>query len=72
VPADFFPKSVELLRFLPEIILTVVGTLLMVLESIGGLRWARLYGNLSLAGLAGALAAAVSAYGSPARHFPEC
>jgi NADH-quinone oxidoreductase subunit N len=69
VPADFVPKSVELLRFLPEIILTVVGTLLMVLESIGGLRWSRLYGNLSLAGLAGALAAAVSANGSPGPAF---
>ena len=69
MPADFFPKSVELLRFLPEIVLTVVGTLLMVLESIGGRRWSRFYGNLSLAGLAGALAAAVSAYGSPGPAF---
>jgi len=69
VPADFFPKSVELLRFLPEIVLTIVGTLLMVLESIGGQRWGRLYGNLSLAGLAGALAAAIWAYGSPGPAF---
>ncbi len=69
MPADFFPKSVELLRFLPEIVLTVVGTLLMVLESIGGQRWSRLYGNLSLAGLAGALAAALRAYGSPGPAF---
>ena len=30
MPADFFPKSVELLRFLPEIVLTIVGTLLML------------------------------------------
>ena len=69
MPADFFPKSVELLRFLPEIVLTIVGTLLMVLESIGGQRWGRLYGNLSLAGLAGALAAAIWAYGSPGPAF---
>jgi len=69
VAADFFPKSVELLRFLPEIILAVVGTLLMVLESIRGLRWGRLYGNVSLAGLAGALASAVWAYGSPGPAF---
>ncbi len=69
MPADFFPKSVELLRFLPEIILTVMGTLLMLLESIGGLRWGRLYGNLSLLGLAGAIAAAVWAYGSPGPAF---
>jgi len=69
VPADFFPKSVELLRFLPEIVLTVVGTLLMLLESIGGQRWSRLYGNLSLAGLAGALVAALRAYGSPGPAF---
>src|SRR5712692_1077593 len=69
MPADFFPKSVELLRFLPEIILTVVGTLLMVIVPLAGQRWAAIYGHISLAGLAGALAAAVSAYSTPGPAF---
>ena len=30
--AKFFPQTAELLRFLPEIILTIAGTLLLVLE----------------------------------------
>jgi len=69
MPADFFPSSAELFRFLPEMILTVVGTLLMVLEPLGGLRWSKFYGHISLLGLAGALAAAVAAYSSPGPAF---
>jgi NADH-quinone oxidoreductase subunit N len=69
MPADFFPNSEELLRFLPEIVLTVVGTLLMVLEPLGRQRWSKIYGHISLLGLAGALAAAVSAYGKPGPAF---
>jgi NADH-quinone oxidoreductase subunit N len=67
--AEFLPKSVELLRFLPEIILTLTGVLLMVLEAVVGQRWAKLYGNLSLLGLAGALAAAIAAAGNPGPAF---
>ena len=69
MPADFFPKGVELLRFLPEIILTVVGTLLMVIVPLAKQRWAAIYGHISLLGLAGALAAAVSAYSTPGPAF---
>jgi NADH-quinone oxidoreductase subunit N len=69
MPVDFFPKGVELLRFLPEIILTVVGTLLMVIVPLAGQRWAAIYGHISLLGLAGALAAAVSAYSTPGPAF---
>src|SRR5690348_3902281 len=69
MPAEFFPKSVELLRFLPEIILTFTGVLLMVIDPLAGPRWSKLYGNLSLVGLAGALAAAVLAYGTPGPAF---
>ena len=38
MPADFFPTTVELLRFLPETILIAVGALLMVIEPLAGQR----------------------------------
>jgi NADH-quinone oxidoreductase subunit N len=69
MPTEFFPKSVELLRFLPEIILTLTGVLLMVLDGLGGRRWSGAYGNISLLGLAGALAAAVAASSNPGPAF---
>ena len=67
--AEFLPKAVELLRFLPETILTVAGTLLMVIEPLAGQRWSRLYGHISILGLAAAMAGAVAAYGSPGPAF---
>src|SRR5437588_3197310 len=69
VPADYFPKTIELLRFLPEIILTVTGTLLMVVEPIAGPRWSKIYGHIAILGFAAAMAAAVSAYSMPGPAF---
>jgi len=69
MPVDWFPKSVEMLRFLPEIILTVTGTLLMVIEPVAGRRWSKMYGHISILGLAAALAAAVFAYQTPGPAF---
>ncbi len=69
MPADFFPKTVELLRFLPETILIAVGALLMVVEPLAGQRWSKLYGHLSIAGLTAALVAAISAYSTPGPAF---
>jgi NADH-quinone oxidoreductase subunit N len=69
MPAEFSPKSVELLRFLPEMTLTLTGVLLMVLEGMVGQRWAKLYGNIALLGLACALAAAVVASANPGPAF---
>jgi NADH-quinone oxidoreductase subunit N len=62
----FNPQDV--LRFLPEIILTVMGTLLMVLSPLVHKRGSNAFGHLSLLALAGALAASVYAYtiGGPA------
>jgi NADH-quinone oxidoreductase subunit N len=36
VPDSFFPASVEYLRFLPEILLTIAGTLIMLIEPFTG------------------------------------
>jgi NADH-quinone oxidoreductase subunit N len=69
MPAEFFPTSLDLIRFLPETVLTTTGALLMVVDAIAGRRWSRLYGHISLLGLAGALAAAVAAYGTPGPAF---
>src|SRR5882724_4275274 len=69
MPTDFFPKSVELLRFLPETILIAVGALLMVVEPLAGQRWSKLYEHISIAGFAAALLAAVAAYGTPGPAF---
>jgi len=52
----------DLIRFLPEIILTVMGTLLMVLDPVINKRSSKAFGNLSLLALVAAGAAAVFAY----------
>src|SRR6476660_5505972 len=56
------------LRFLPEIILTVMGTLLMVLDPLINKRSSDAFGHISLFGLLAALGASVYAFtiGGPA------
>ena len=58
----------DALRFLPEIILTVMGTLLMVLDPLIHKRSSNAFGHISLLALVAALAASVYAYtiGGPA------
>src|ERR1039458_4240373 len=58
----------DALRFLPEIILTVMGTLLMVRDPLIHKRSSNAFGHLSLLALVAALAASVYAYtiGGPA------
>ncbi len=69
MPAEFIPSGLELARFLPEILLTIAGTLLMVIEAVAGRRWPNLYGNLSLIALVAALAATWNAYRIPGTAF---
>ncbi len=69
MPADFIPSSAEILRILPEILLTVVGTLVMVLEGVSGRHARGWLGAFSLAGLAAALWAAVAAQATPGTAF---
>jgi len=61
MPANFMPSADDLLRFSPELILTIAGTLLMVLDPFFGKRAPRLFGHISilafLAGILGALGA---------------
>jgi NADH-quinone oxidoreductase subunit N len=73
MPVNFMPSGEDYLRFLPEIIMTVMGTLFMVIEGILGEEDARkgnIFGSLTLATLIAALVAAVYANGLPGKAFP--
>lgn len=62
MPDSFIPTRQELLRILPELILVLVGTLIMVLAPLARRRGDSRFGFLSLAALLGALAASVAAH----------
>jgi NADH-quinone oxidoreductase subunit N len=64
-----FVNPGDLVRFLPEIILTIMGTLLMVLDPIINRKASNLFGTLSLLGLIAALFGAVAAYSQPGPAF---
>ena len=67
MPANFLPTGVELFRFLPEIILTLIGTLVMVLDPL--MPGSRFPARLALGGMFGALWAAIASYAVPGPAF---
>ena len=70
MPSNFVPSSAELLRFLPEIILSLVATLVMVLTPFLKSRQGQsALGYLSLAGLVAAMAGAFASYADPGPAF---
>lgn len=69
MPVSLFPSQAELLRFLPEIILSVAGTLLMLLDAGTGGRQPKIYGHLTIAAFVAALFATVAAGGDPGFSF---
>ncbi|HEV3200362.1 MAG TPA: NADH-quinone oxidoreductase subunit N [Bryobacteraceae bacterium] len=62
MPAEFHMNPGDLIRFLPEIILTVMATLMMVMDPILQRRSSYAFGHLSLVALIGALGGSVYAY----------
>jgi NADH-quinone oxidoreductase subunit N len=68
VPANFFNPQ-DLTRFLPEILLTIAGTLLMVLDPIVHKRSSNVFGHLSILALLAALGASIIAFGNPGPAF---
>jgi NADH-quinone oxidoreductase subunit N len=62
MPASFGFNAADLIRFLPETILTVMGTLMMVLDPILHRRSSHAFGHLSIAALVAAIGGAVYAY----------
>ncbi|MGI8988472.1 MAG: NADH-quinone oxidoreductase subunit N [Bryobacteraceae bacterium] len=69
MPANPWPSSEEMLRFLPEIILTVIATLLMVLDPFLGPRRPKMFGNVSILALLAAMAASIYAFTMPGPAF---
>src|SRR5450631_1466733 len=69
MPASFGFSSTDAIRFLPEIVLIVMGTLLMVLDPVIHKRSSEAFGHISLLALAAALGGAVLAYQNPGPAF---
>src|SRR4051812_36921567 len=69
MPVNYMTSSGDLIRFLPEIILTIMGTLLMVLDPIIAKRSTHAFGHLSLLALFAAGAGSVMAYGQAGPAF---
>jgi NADH-quinone oxidoreductase subunit N len=67
--ASFIPTGAELLRFLPEIVLTLAGTLLMVLEPLTPAQAKRSLGVIAMAALVFALGSAWIGAGIPGTAF---
>ena len=68
MPANFMPTSVDYLRFLPEIIMLVFGTLLMLIEALRGDGKTN-FSFLTVTAFIAAMVAAVMANGSPGTSF---
>jgi NADH-quinone oxidoreductase subunit N len=71
LPDSFAPSAVEFLRFLPEVILTLVATLIMVLTALVQSRGQRALAYLSLTGFGVALGGAVVAHANPGPAFRD-
>ncbi len=67
VPTSVNPA--DTIRFLPEIILTVMGPLLMILDPLLHRRSSNAFGHISLLSLIAALIGAIYAYGEPGTAF---
>jgi NADH-quinone oxidoreductase subunit N len=61
-PASFAPSHDDLLRFAPEIILTVAGTVLMILDPLFARRYPKMFGHLSILALLAAIAGTAGAW----------
>ena len=69
--ARFAPSPAEVLRLLPEIILVVVATFLVVGEALRGTREARPLGRIAVGGLLAALWASMSVWANPGFGFHQ-
>ena len=68
MPGSLF-STTDLIRFLPELILTAMGTLLMVLDPIINKRSSSAFGHLSIAAFLTAIVGSVFAYRNPGPAF---
>ena len=66
---DLTPHGAEYLRFLPEIILTIFGIIIMMLEAVTSERQKAVLGSIALVGIALAFAGNVLAYSDRGQAF---
>jgi len=69
MPASFVPSATDYLRFLPEIIMIAIGTLIMLLEPLLGGNKKNSLSGLTVLGFIAAMVAAVMANGMPGTSF---
>src|ERR1700729_4026781 len=69
MPVNFMPTGTDYLRILPEIIMTVAGALIMLLEGLLGENKKRNLALLTFVAFAAALVSAVAANTSPGLSF---
>src|SRR5580704_5979434 len=69
MPVNFTPSATDYLRFLPEIIMILAGTLIMVMEPLIGSNKRTAFSSVTLLAFVAALVAAVSANNSPGTSF---
>ena len=69
MPVSNFVSSADMIRFLPETILTIMGTVLMVMDPLLRRRSSNAFGHLSILSLAAAMAASVYAFTDPGTAF---
>ncbi len=71
MPANYFPAANDYLRFAPELILTIGGTLMMILDPLFARKLPRMFGHLSILLLIVAIAGAAGAYTVPGHAFSD-
>ena len=69
MPVNALASGTDMIRFLPEIILTIAGTLLMVLDPVINKRASSMFGHLSIVALLAGIGASVYAYQHPGPAF---
>ncbi len=69
MPANAFPPSIDYLRFLPEIILTLTGVLIMFLEVVLSDDQKKIFAPISILGLAAAMVGSFAAGSNPGTAF---
>ena len=69
MPVSNFVNWDDMVRFLPEIILSVMGTFLMVLDGLLQKRSSTVFGTISVLSLIAALVGSVFAYGQAGPAF---
>ena len=69
MPANFAPTAIDYLRILPEILMIITGTLIMVLEPLIGGSKRNAFSSVTLVGFIAALVAAVAANDHPGLSF---